>query len=425
MESQDNHWGIGVLSVLGPLLPMLGQAEPAASGSSWLADPRSAVLVILASIVILGGGRRLYLSAKARRAVARLAEPDVSAAEVASAAEHGREGLLELFRLLSEAKAPEVREAAGKALATLWGRDELIPEEEQAVVRRGYSVHWQARRKYPRAIRGPIPILVEYGVPALKSSNKGEAPRHPPQAEGDEVPAGSLEWSHRVAGSGRASLESFSDWRPGPSAAGFTIDPEDFDSNGPHRLVLQTKVRTSKDLSSTWEIELPHMAFPFEFDPRLEIDALLSLPDDARGSAIAEAIRLVSPEPSEENPRFLDLPGDFVLRDPPVLVLTTPLPCDLAQTMEVEFEGVPGRFRAGAVVLSGQGMRAEGPVSTQTIPIGPIEGLPPGTIERPGEVRLRVILKADPNLGWADPEIRSIWPEPIETTWAPARVIRR
>jgi len=59
------------------------------------------------------------------------------------------------------------------------------------------------------------------------------------------------------------------------------------------------------------------------------------------------------------------------------------------------------------------------------VPIGPVAGLPTGAIDRPGEVRLRLHLAADPDLGWADPDIRSIWPEPLTTNWAPARVVRR
>jgi len=38
---------------------------------------------------------------------------------------------------------------------------------------------------------------------------------------------------------------------------------------------------------------------------------------------------------------------------------------------------------------------------------------------------MRVILSADPDKGWADPEIRSIWPGRIVTDWVDIRVVRR
>ncbi len=423
MGSPGSVWGSGLTSVLERLDPILGQVDPAATGWFRLADPRSAVLLILVTIVLIGGGRRLYLSAKARRGVARLSESDISAEEVLSAADHGREGLFELFRLLSEAKTPEIRAAAGHALSRLWSRDELIPEEEQAIVRLAFAVNWRARRKYPRALQGSISIVVRYGLVFLDRQTNGK-----PIETADTLEPKALEWSHRVAGSGRASLESFSEWRPGQGEVAFSIDPADFTTDGPHRLSLQTKVRTGEKLTSAWEIELPHIPFPFEFDPRLSIEALLTSPDDQRSEALAEAIQFLDSETStteEEVPRFLDLPGDFVLRNPPELVVNAPIGCDLAHVLELEFEGVPGQFRAGSVILSGQGGRDPGPKTRHVFSIGPIEGLPADTINRPTEVRLRAILTANPNLGWADPDVRSLWPEPIKTNWATARVIRR
>jgi hypothetical protein len=108
-----------------------------------------------------------------------------------------------------------------------------------------------------------------------------------------------------------------------------------------------------------------------------------------------------------------------VLRDPPALAVTLPLPCDVAHAVFVEFEGVPGRFAAGAAVLVGQGSEI------RTIPLELRSPLPPGVIERPGDIRLRAILEADPHRGWADPDVRSIWPGTIVTDWEPARVVRK
>lgn len=384
-------------------------------GWTWLADPRSAVLICLGSVILIGGGRRLWQGWQARRAAERLADPDVTPAEVEAAADHGRAGLMELFRILGEAERPApLRDAAGRALAALWRRDDLIAEEEQALVRRGFSVDWRARRRYPRGLRAPIPIEVRYGVPFLVDGGKGVGPAD-------------LEWSHRILGAERAGLERDSPWTAGPGLAAFAVDPGDFAGNGPHRLVLQAKVRTGKGLTGPWEIELPRVPFTFEFDPALAVDALAALEDSGRAEAIAKAVGLERPEPPEEGvgSTYLDLNDELALRDPPAIRVATPLPADLAHRVELEFEGVPGRFPAGAVVLSGQGTGRDEPEGVARFPLGPVEPLPPGAIERPGERSVRAILTADPDRGWADPAIRSIWPGTITTDWTPARVVRR
>jgi hypothetical protein len=38
---------------------------------------------------------------------------------------------------------------------------------------------------------------------------------------------------------------------------------------------------------------------------------------------------------------------------------------------------------------------------------------------------MRVILTADPELGWTDPEVRSLWPGTIETRWVEVEIVRR
>ena len=52
----------------------------------------------------------------------------------------------------------------------------------------------------------------------------------------------------------RVALEEFSPWAPGPGRVAFTIFPGDFETNGPHRLVLQTRIRTT-GLTDSWELE--------------------------------------------------------------------------------------------------------------------------------------------------------------------------
>jgi hypothetical protein len=383
----------------------------AAGPWAWLADPRSSVLVVLAAILLIGGGRRWLRVLRSRRAVERVKAPNPTTDDIAALAEHDRAGILDLFRIHGTAHDAALRDAAGHALSVLWARDQLVPEEEKAIVTRGFSATWRARRRYPRGMRRPIPIEVRYGIPFLRDSGPG-------------VSASNLEWSHRIVGAERASLESFSDWQAGSGRVEFTIDPGDFPTNGPHRLVLQTRVRTVR-MTSNWEVELPHSPFSFEFDPILAVGALLTMPDETRGEAIARSIQLVSSGASGEG-EFLELNESFALRDPPRIGVKTPLPCDLAHAVEIEFEGVAGRrVQAGTVVLSGQGIGGTDASVERTFPLGPVAGVPQEIIERPGIYRLRAILAPDAALGWADPEIRSIWPGTVTTDWREVRVVRR
>jgi hypothetical protein len=406
-------WAIGLIEGSFALLSQaVEQAEPIGQPGGrwgWLSDPRTTVLVVLGSAILIGGGRRLLIASKSRKAVDRLSDPHVSPEEILDAAGYGPDGLIDFFRLLDEGKTPEIRNAAGRALAVVWAGDNLIPEQEKAVVTRGFDVRWRARRRYPRAMRAPIPIEVSYGLPFLDPEGPGISP--------DD-----LEWSHRISGAERAALELPSDWKAGPGVASFSIDPGDFPQNGPHRLVVKARARTGPTLTSDWEVEPPHVPFSFEFDPRLSPEALFTMPDDGKKRAIASSIVLdAEPTAEGQDPRFLDLPGPFVLRDPPALRMTPPLPSDLAHRIELEFDGVSGRFPAGRVVVTEQG-GTTGPIE---VPLGPVEGLPADAFEHPGERRVRVVLVPDPDLGWADPDVRSLWPEAIETDWITVRLIRR
>src|SRR5436309_6871248 len=106
-----------------------GPKGPRPSGlSRWLGEPRNAVFLLLATALLAGGGRKLLQWWRARAAVARLGEPDLTAAEVEAASSHGRAALMELFRILGTAEAGPLRDAAGRALAVLWAQDNLITE---------------------------------------------------------------------------------------------------------------------------------------------------------------------------------------------------------------------------------------------------------------------------------------------------------
>jgi len=377
--------------------------------AAYLRDPRSAVLFFLASAFLIGGGRKGLQALRARRVVAAITSSNPDPADVEAAADHGRAGLIDLFRLLGTADRPEVRDAAGRALARLWKLDELIAEEEKAVVRRGFTATWQARRTYPRGLRVPITMAVDFGVPFLRAGDR-------------EVGPANLAWSYRITGTERARLEEWTDSAPGFPSATFTIVPDDFATLGPHRLVLHARVKTV-GLTDAWELDLPHLPFSFEFDPNLTVGALLTLPDDVRGARISAAVRLEPASNADDSTHpMLDLTPDLVLRDPPLVAIIPPLPCDLAHRLGVEIEGIPGTWGAGTVVAVAAGMDPRAPIR---LPLSPIAHFPPNAIDRPGPYRLRAILTADPDLGWVHPDIRSIWPGDITTNWVDVRVIRR
>jgi hypothetical protein len=393
------------------------RASGEVAGRRWLSEPKTAVWFALAAAVLIGGGRKLSAWWQARKAVLRLGEANLTSEEIETVAEHGRAGVYELLRIFSSSPSEPARLAAGRALARLWLLDQLVAEEEKAVVRRGYTVTWSARRRYPRSLRGEIPITVTYDVPFLEDGGRRVGPAN-------------LEWSHRVLGARRAAIEEFSPWAPGPGRVAFTIFPGDFETNGPHRLVLQTRIRTA-GLTDSWELEPPHEPFNFEFDPILRLDAILTLPDATRDESVVRAVRL---EPGGgggggQTVTYLSLGDEWTLRNPPLLAVALPLPCDLAHAISIELEGIAERFKAGILLVSGQGLprqiSAQETAVIRRIELGPVVPLPRGLIERPGPRRMRILLEAALESGWADPDIRSIWPGQTQTDWVEVEVVRR
>jgi hypothetical protein len=386
------------------------------AGRRWLSEPKTAVWFALAAALLFGGGRKLSAWWQARKAVLRLGEANVTSDEIEAVAEHGRAGVYELLRIFSSSPLEPARLAAGRALARLWLLDQLVAEEEKAVVRRGYTVTWSARRRYPRGLRGEIPITVTYAVPFLEEGGRRVGPAN-------------LEWSHRVLGARRAAIEEFSPWASGPGHAAFTIFPGDFETNGPHRLVLQARARTA-GLTDSWELEPPHEPFNFEFDPILRLDAILTLPDATRDESVARAIRLLpGAGGGVENVTYLSLGDEWTVRNPPHLAVALPLPCDLAHAISIELEGIADRLSAGCLLVSGQGLprqhSTQGEAVVRRFELGPVVPVPRGLIDRPGPRRMRIWLEAALDRGWADPDIRSIWPGQTQTDWVEVEVVRR
>jgi hypothetical protein len=95
----------------------------------------------------------------------------------------------------------------------------------------------------------------------------------------------------------------------------------------------------------------------------------------------------------------------------------------------MEFEGLEGRFPGGRLVLAGQGVSRAGSsgakATNRRFDLGPIPPLPRGVIERPGSRRMRITLEPDPDGGWADPDVRAIWPGRTRLDWVDVEIMRR
>ena len=72
------------------------------------------VWIVLAAALLIGGGRKLLLAWRARKAIARISEPNVAAEEIEAVAEHGRAGVGELLRIFSTSESEPQRQAAGR-----------------------------------------------------------------------------------------------------------------------------------------------------------------------------------------------------------------------------------------------------------------------------------------------------------------------
>jgi hypothetical protein len=373
-----------------------------ANWQNYLIDPRTGVLAVLGGTALIGGGLRYWRYRQGTLAVGRLDDPGVTPEEIIEVARYGRMGLRPLFELLTDESRPRaVRDAAGRALSILWAGDEMVAEEEQGLVRRGFDASWRARRRYPRALNCEIPIEVRFGVPFLDPDGPGVKPSD-------------LEWSSKVAGTQRGAFEVPGEFAPGPGVVRFAINPADFPGRGPHRLVLQAAVR-SRARGASWQIEPPHVPFSFELDEMLAPEALLASPDEGRAADLARRFRLVvSPEEA-----VVPLGDRWSLLGSPAVAVEPPLPCDLAGRIVLEFEGAPGIHPAGTLIL------AADKATSAPRPLAIRPNLPDDLFERPGPVRARAHLQPDPHLGWADPDIRSAWPEPLITDWTEIRVVRR
>jgi hypothetical protein len=382
-------------------------ARAGARGGHWLdalLHPRTLVFLVLILAVIAGGGHKLLAAWRARRAANRLARGAATPEDIRSAGVHGRATAPELMDLLRPERDAPTRAAAGVALAQLWVADELVAEEEQAIVRVGHRIECTARRVYPRELRRPIPLGVRIDICAL--------------APGSALRDQNLQVAWKLDGARRLSYERYSAWTSPGEPFEFVVDPGDLPGRGPHRLAVGARVRTV-GLTGAWELELGPRDLAIEFDEHLRVDAILTLPDAERGALMARAVRL-RPSTVAAGEPGVDFGGGMVAECPMELVCEAALPCDLAHRVALEIDGHTGLFECEPLVWPGAAAGARHPIwRAQSDPAD--QGVAP---PRAGVARVRIVMEPDPERGWVHPAIRSVWPGKIVTDWQEIGLVR-
>jgi hypothetical protein len=178
-------------------------------------------------------------------------------------------------------------------------------------------------------------------------------------------------------------------------------------------------------LTDNWELDLPAQSTSFDWDDHLQPTALVTLPDSQRAELWASAIVFMGHSGDDASPVFVQLDHQFALRNPSLPALKLPIPCDLAHRLMLELENVDGRWSVGEWVESAQSIIGSEGISPKTWPERAlrVSGGDAG-LTRGGQYRMRIVLEPNPERGWSDPMIRSVWPDSIVSDWVAVDVVR-
>jgi len=388
--------------------------------SSPFADPRRWLFLAVIGFLVVGGGRKWLHGRKGRALADRLADGTATIDEIRQSHRFGRIVVHDLFRVLTDGSTSDRRQSALVALVRLWQTDELIPEEEKAIVTRAFVTNWRIRRKYPRGLSGRLAIGVIYGLPETGDEQI------------DRWITDHLVWSHRLTGTRRAADDQWRTLESPSSGAHFGIVPDDFPEVGPHRLILHTRVAV-RGLTDPWQLELPAQSSSFEWDDYLQAGALAGMPDATRAARWQEIFGFRRTDTNEADAGHSEIDDRFVLSYPPEPKLSfmrpdnsrISLPCDLAHQVWLELDSVAGRWQLGDWILAANAEVCQGEAAFFRMPpqIRTASNAP--RLERAGKYRGRFVLVPCPELGWSDPAIRSVWPETINSDWFDLEIVRR
>lgn len=378
-----------------------------------MSDPRRWVFIAVTAFLVLGGARKWLAGNRGRKMADRIANGQANLAEISNSAVHGRSVLPDLLSLLQDEAPADRKNAALEALIKLWRADELIAEEEKAILSRAIQVSWKQRRKYPRDFSGQFQITALFRLPLLADKSCNEWLRN------------HLRFETRVTGTRRATDEQ---WKPLPADSSqltMEIESRDFPEDSIHRLMLFIRVKT-EGLTSDWSLDLPGQATSFEWDHHLKSMALKAESDEKEAMIMQEALawELIADADEMQLQNVAISPG-FAIHHPPVAMLAIPLPRDIAHEAMLEIEEVSSNIRLKKWVIASRGSVSTAEKQFKQIPLEMMGLIDDSAISRAGKYRARLLLNPKPELGWADPEIRSVWPGRLTSPWVEIEIVRR
>lgn len=385
--------------------------------SSPLADPRRWMFISVVAFLMFGGGRKWLKSIQGRRLADKIAQGNANAAEILGSYRFGRVVVQDLFEVLSGGSSDEIRYSAFESLVRLWQADELVAEEEKAIVARSFQIKWNHRRKYPLGLDGTFDISATYGLFELKDSGLRKWLSDHSQ------------WSHRIQGTRRAIDDQWNQNLGDPPFVLTEINSRDFPENTVHRIALFVRFKTFNQ-SSNWEIELPGQPTSFEWDVNLDSNALLAPLIESELDLFKDAFlwQVASlPGPGQETVRFVQISPGFAIHNPPETVIRSPLPRDLSHAVFIELQGVPDLILAGEWLIA---CRKSSDNSIQSGRVGSTFHVTPSCyiddhlIGHAGKSQMRLVLKPIAHRGWANPEIRSVLNSSISFPWVEIEIVR-
>lgn len=418
VNAQDNPSEVVDRSGANPSTPVRRPSQSRnSSPSSPMADPRRWMFISVVAFLMFGGGRKWLKSIHGRRLADKIAHGTANPDEILGSYRYGRVVVQDLFEALTGGASDEIRHSAFEALVRLWQADELIAEEEKAIVTRSFQIKWNHRRKYPVSLNGTFDISATYGLFELKDS------------ELQRWLSDHSRWSYRIQGTRRAVDEQWKQNLCDPPFALTEINSRDFPENTVHRIALFVRFRTFNQ-TSNWEIELPSQPTSFEWDLNLELNALLAPIVESELDVFTNAMNWQPaslPGPGQEGPRLVQISPGFAIHNPPETVISSPLPRDLSHAVFIELQGVTGLIPAGEWLIA---CRKSSENLFQSYRSGSHWDVSPDSyiddqlIGHAGRFQMRLVLKPIAHRGWANPEIRSVFNSKISFPWVEIEIVR-
>ncbi|MFM7317670.1 MAG: hypothetical protein ACKO5E_12055, partial [bacterium] len=344
-------------------------------------DPRRWVFIAVVAFLLLGGARKWLAASRGRKMADRIADGQASLDEIRQAARHGRAVLPDLLGMLADGKSDEMKSAAFESLIQLWQADELIAEEEKAIITRAFQVEWKQRRKYPRDYDGNFQILGFISLPKIQDESRIVwLSEH-------------LRWETRVTGTRKATDDQWQMIPPDEMQLQIQMESRDFPEDCVHRVMLFTRV-TTHGLTSNWTLDLPGQATSFEWDQHLKSAALKADFDEKEALIMQEALTWdCNADPDTIGSQLIALSPGFAIHRPPVALLRIPLPRDLAHDAVLEIDEISSKIKLKNYVIASRGSAITLQKQFKMIPLEIKRLIDDSAISRAGKYRARINLQ--------------------------------